>query len=102
MTHHPTPQNNEVLRLQRRLAKSDMRRAELEHLIDTGQAGLDALRAIAHGADFVMLGRAWHYGLGAFGAKGAEQVLHILKDDMASALGQMGLGRPEEARQHRL
>ncbi|SIT83949.1 Adenylate cyclase, class 3 [Yoonia rosea] len=38
MTHNPAPQNNEVLRLQRRLAKSDMRRAELEHLIDTGQA----------------------------------------------------------------
>ena len=72
-------------------------------IYDGGVAGgLDALRAIALGADFVMLGRAWHYGLGAFGAKGAAQVLHILKDDMASALGQMGLSRPVEAREHLL
>lgn len=38
MTENPASHNNEGLRLQRRLAKSDMRRAELEHLIDTGQA----------------------------------------------------------------
>lgn len=72
-------------------------------IYDGGVAGgLDALRAIAHGADFVMLGRAWHYGLGAFGAKGAAHVLHILREDMKSALGQMGLSCPLEAREHLL
>lgn len=72
-------------------------------IYDGGVAGgLDALRAIAHGADFVMLGRAWHYGLGAFGARGAAHVLHILREDMTSALGQMGLSHPVEAREHLL
>lgn len=38
MTQSTGPSEKELLRLQRRLAKSDRRRAELEHLIDTGQA----------------------------------------------------------------
>lgn len=70
-------------------------------IYDGGVAGgLDALRAIALGADFVMLGRAWHYGLAAFGPKGAAHVLHILREDMSSALGQLGLSRPKQARAH--
>ncbi|WP_366142851.1 alpha-hydroxy acid oxidase [Pseudooceanicola sp.] len=35
------------------------------------ESGLDILRAIALGADLVMLGRAWIWGVGAFGANGA-------------------------------
>ncbi|MEJ8562098.1 adenylate/guanylate cyclase domain-containing protein [Yoonia sp. GPGPB17] len=38
MTNQPAPLNKELSRLKRRLAKSDMRRVELEHLIDTGQS----------------------------------------------------------------
>ena len=53
--------------------------------------GLDILRALALGADFVMLGRAFHYGLGALGAAGAAHVVHILREDLESNLGQMGL-----------
>ncbi len=55
------------------------------------RGGLDILRALALGADFVMLGRAFHYGLAAFGARGAAHVVHILREDMQSNLGQMGL-----------
>lgn len=61
-------------------------------------SGLDVLRAIALGADFVMLGRAWHHGLGAFGAPGAAHVDHILRDDMKSCMMQMGITRPVQAR----
>ncbi len=53
--------------------------------------GLDILRALALGADFVMLGRAFHYGLAAFGARGAAHVVHILREDLMSNLGQLGL-----------
>jgi len=64
------------------------------------EGGLDILRAIALGADLVMLGRAFHYGLGAFGARGAEHVADILTQDIIANLGQMGIATPVEARNH--
>jgi L-lactate dehydrogenase (cytochrome) len=54
------------------------------------EGGLDVLRALAVGADFVMLGRAFHYGLGALGEPGATHVLDILRQDMISNMGQLG------------
>ena len=62
------------------------------------RSGTDVLKAVALGADFVMTGRAVHYGLAAFGAEGVRHVFHILKDGMTSGLGQLGLSRPVEAR----
>ncbi|NNE81562.1 MAG: alpha-hydroxy-acid oxidizing protein, partial [Silicimonas sp.] len=60
-------------------------------IFDSGvQGGLDILRALALGADFVMLGRAFHYAVGALGEKGPDHLIHILKDDMMSCMGQMG------------
>ncbi len=61
-------------------------------IFDSGvSGGLDILRALALGADFVMLGRAFHYGLAAFGAAGAKHVVGILREDLKSNLGQLGL-----------
>ncbi len=78
----------------------EMRRAtELPLIWDGGlSSGTDVLKAIALGADFVMTGRAVHYGLAAFGAEGVRHTLHILRDTMASGLGQMGIAHPVEAR----
>ena len=60
-------------------------------VFDSGvQGGLDILRALAMGADFVMLGRAFHYAVGALGKKGPEHLIHMLRDDMISCMGQMG------------
>ncbi|MBQ1204113.1 MAG: alpha-hydroxy-acid oxidizing protein [Loktanella sp.] len=60
-------------------------------IFDSGvEGGLDVLRAIALGADFVMLGRAFHYGLAAMGEAGAAHVLDILRQDMISNMGQLG------------
>lgn len=60
-------------------------------IFDSGIAGgLDVLRALALGADFVMLGRAFHYGLAALGEAGAAHVLDILREDMISNMGQLG------------
>lgn len=60
-------------------------------IFDSGiEGGLDILRAMALGADFVMLGRAWHYALGALGAEGPEHLAHILKADLISNMGQLG------------
>ncbi len=62
------------------------------------RSGLDVVRAIALGADFIMLGRPWLWGVAAFGARGADHLTHILTEDMTSAMIQMGITRPEEAR----
>lgn len=54
--------------------------------------GLDIMRVLALGADFVMLGRAFQYGVAAFGAKGAEHVIHILRSDIQANMSQLGTG----------
>jgi L-lactate dehydrogenase (cytochrome) len=60
-------------------------------IMDSGiEGGLDVIRALALGADFVMLGRAFHYGLGALGADGATHVIDILRADMIANMGQLG------------
>ncbi|MEQ6248441.1 alpha-hydroxy acid oxidase [Sulfitobacter sp. HNIBRBA3233] len=60
-------------------------------IFDSGiEGGLDILRAIALGADFVMLGRAFHFALGALGPKGIDHLIDILAKDMASNMGQIG------------
>ncbi|NNK78744.1 MAG: alpha-hydroxy-acid oxidizing protein [Litoreibacter sp.] len=60
-------------------------------IFDSGiEGGLDILRALALGADFVMLGRAWHYALGALGDKGPEHLADILAKDLAANMGQIG------------
>jgi L-lactate dehydrogenase (cytochrome) len=69
-------------------------------IFDSGiEGGLDVLRAIALGADFVMLGRAFHYGLAALGEAGAAHVLDILRQDMISNMGQIGARNLAQVRQ---
>lgn len=73
--------------------------AETPILFDSGvRSGTHVLAAIARGADFVMLGRAFHYGLGALGRCGAGHVLSILKNGISADMGQMGISRPADAR----
>ncbi|MCB2114848.1 MAG: alpha-hydroxy-acid oxidizing protein [Rhodobacteraceae bacterium] len=60
-------------------------------IFDSGiEGGLDILRALALGADFVMLGRAWHYALAALGANGPAHLADVLAKDMAANMGQLG------------
>ncbi|CUH44330.1 alpha-hydroxy acid oxidase [Ruegeria atlantica] len=64
---------------------------DLPLIFDSGiEGGLDILRAKALGADFVMLGRGFMYGLAALGAKGPAHVIDILRQDMHANMGQMG------------
>lgn len=71
---------------------ADVRRGtSLPIIADSGvETGLDVLRMLALGADFVMLGRAFHYGLGAYGAAGAAHVIDIFQKDMVSCMHQIG------------
>ncbi len=60
-------------------------------IFDSGvEGGLDIIRALALGADFVMLGRAWHYALGAAGQKGPAHLADMLRKDMEANMGQLG------------
>ncbi|MGX9351533.1 alpha-hydroxy acid oxidase [Shimia sp. W99] len=65
---------------------------DLPLIVDSGfETGLDILRARALGADFVMMGRGFHYALAALGAKGPDHLVDILQKDLIANMGQMGL-----------
>ena len=65
---------------------------EFPLLFDSGvRGGSDIVRALALGADYVMLGRPLMYGIGADGEKGLRRVLDIIKDELSTALGLVGL-----------
>lgn len=70
----------------------DIRAAtSLPLIFDSGvEGGLDILRAIALGADFVMLGRAFHVAVAALGAPGPAHLIDLLKLDLESNMGQLG------------
>lgn len=60
-------------------------------IFDSGiEGGLDILRALALGADFVMLGRAFHFALAALGPVGVDHLVDLLAKDMIANMGQMG------------
>ena len=65
---------------------------KLPIIFDSGiEGGLDILRALSSGADFVMMGGAWHYSLGAMGTKGPNHLVDILTKDLIANMGQLGL-----------
>lgn len=64
---------------------------DLPLIFDSGiEGGLDILRALALGADFVMLGRGFHYALAALGAQGPTHLIEILDKDLIANMGQLG------------
>lgn len=73
---------------------------QLPLIFDSGiEGGLDICRAIALGADFVMMGRAWHFALGALGARGPAHLIDVLQRDLLSNMGQLGVATLDELRQ---
>lgn len=60
-------------------------------LLDSGiRRGSDVVKALALGADAVLLGRAVLYGLAANGAAGAQRVIDIVKDEIDRTLAMLG------------
>ena len=65
---------------------------EFPIIFDSGiRRGIDIVRALAMGADFTMIGRPLMYGIGADGARGLKRVVDIIKDELSTALGLVGL-----------
>ena len=52
--------------------------------------GEHVIKALAAGADFVMLGRSVMYGLGAGGAAGLAQILDLIEAEASSVMGLLG------------
>src|SRR6056297_967616 len=71
-------------------------------MIDSGfRRGNDIFKALALGADAVGIGRAYIWGLAAFGQPGVEKVLEMLKAELAMVMGQVGVRTIAEiGRQH--
>ncbi len=64
---------------------------EIPVMIDSGfRRGTDIFKALALGADAVCIGRAYLWGLAAFGQPGVEKVLDILNAELAMVMAQMG------------
>ena len=60
-------------------------------LADGGvRSGLDAVRMLALGADFVLLGRAWAYALAGRGEAGVAHVLKLIEAEMRVAMALTG------------
>jgi len=64
---------------------------KLTILVDGGvRSGLDVVRMIALGADFVLIGRAWAYALASRGEAGVTHVLKLIEADMRVAMALTG------------
>jgi L-lactate dehydrogenase (cytochrome) len=72
-------------------AIADTIAGRLPILVDGGvRSGLDVVRMLALGADFVLLGRAWAYALAARGQSGVAHVLKLIDAEMRVAMALTG------------
>lgn len=66
-------------------------------IVDSGiTSGVDVLGALALGADFTMIGRAYLYGLMAGGQRGVERVLDILRAELQVGMQLLGVRSVDE------
>lgn len=79
----------------------DVRRAAgtVPLLVDSGiRSGADIAIAIATGADAVLVGRPYLYGLGAAGEQGVAAVLRLLREELERTMALLGVTSVEQLR----
>jgi L-lactate dehydrogenase (cytochrome) len=65
---------------------------DLEIILDSGiMSGNDIVAALAAGADFTLIGRAYLYGLMSGGEAGVDRAVQILRSEIQVALGLLGV-----------
>ncbi|RFF26980.1 MULTISPECIES: L-lactate dehydrogenase [unclassified Wenzhouxiangella] len=73
----------------------------IEVLVDGGICGgIDVYRALALGADGVLIGRAWVWALAAAGQPGLQQLLAGIQEELRLAMALTGVTRLEEIGPH--
>ena len=66
-------------------------------IFDSGiRSGSDIVRALAFGADYAMIGRPVMYAMGADGKKGLRRIVEIIKEEVSTTLGLVGLNDVNE------
>ena len=72
-------------------------RKDVEIHLDTGiMCGADVVAALAMGANFTMIGRAYLYGLMAGGEEGVRRALEIITSDITRTLKLLGVNSVDE------
>ncbi|MDR2688831.1 MAG: alpha-hydroxy-acid oxidizing protein [Azoarcus sp.] len=70
-------------------------------LLDGGiYRGTDVIKALALGANAVLIGRAWIYGLAAAGALGVAHVLRLLRDELEIGMALTGAAHLSDLGKH--
>jgi L-lactate dehydrogenase (cytochrome) len=92
VSNHGGRQLDGVLSSARALpAIADAVAGRIRVLADGGvRSGLDVVRMLALGADFVLMGRAWAYALAARGEAGVAHVLKLIDAEMRVAMALTG------------
>ena len=61
-------------------------------------SGLDVVRALSAGADFVLIGRGFMYAVAALGKRGGDHAAAILLEETRDVMAQLGLETIEEVK----
>ncbi|GAB3594978.1 (S)-mandelate dehydrogenase [Corynebacterium faecale] len=70
-------------------------------MIDTGiMNGADIVAAVALGADFTLIGRAYLYGLMAGGRQGVDRAIGILRTEITRTMALLGVSTLDELEPH--
>ena len=71
--------------------------SQIEIMFDGGiRSGQDVMRALALGAKSCMIGRAYVYGLGAYGEAGVAKAIDIIRNEMLVTMGLCGVNTVAE------
>ena len=74
---------------------------QIEVMFDGGiRSGQDVVRALALGAKSCMIGRAYVYGLGAYGGPGVSKAIDIIRNEMLVTMGLCGVNTVAEIDEH--
>jgi L-lactate dehydrogenase (cytochrome) len=71
--------------------------SRMEIMLDSGiRSGQDVMRALALGAKSCMIGRAYVYGMGAFGGPGVAKAIDLIAKELSVTMGLCGVNKIAE------